>query len=306
MSLRDGRLLFGGIEAGGTKFVCAVGTGPDDVRAVARFATSEDAAATLARAVGFFRAQTAELGPLAAVGVGCFGPVDLDRSSPTWGHVTTTPKRGWRHLDVAGAVGASLGVPVAFDTDVAAAALAEHRWGAARDVSDVVYVTVGTGIGGGALVGGRPVHGLVHPEMGHMLVPRHPDDAKFEGVCPFHGGACLEGLASGPALAARWATPSEELPADHPAWDVEAFYLGTLAANLVLILSPERIIFGGGVSKAPGLLARIRRRMTAALAGYVSAPGVGTETDGYLVAPAFGDMAGVLGALALGCDLAAR
>lgn len=298
--------LLGGIEAGGTKFVCAVGTRPDALRAVTRFATSDDADATLAQAVEFFRQQKEALGPVAAVGIGSFGPLDLDPSSPSWGHVTTTPKPGWRGFDVAGTVGRALGVPVGFDTDVAAAALAEHRWGAAQDVSDVVYVTVGTGIGGGVLVGGEPVHGMVHPEMGHMLVPRHPDDVDFAGCCPFHGGACLEGLASGPAIAARWSTPAESLPPDHPAWDVEAYYLGTFAANLVLTLSPERIVIGGGVSKAPGLAAKVRARLVDALAGYVSTPQIEDSVDEYLVAPALGDDAGVAGALVLAARCLSR
>lgn len=298
MSAGSGPLL-GGIEAGGTKFVCAVGTGPGDLRAVERFATSDDAAATLAQAIDFFRRQHLAHGPVEAVGIGSFGPVDLDPSSPTWGHIKTTPKPGWRGVDVAGAVGRELGVPVGFDTDVAAAALAEHRWGVARDARDVVYVTVGTGIGGGLLVDGRPVHGLIHPEMGHMFMPRHPDDLEFAGVCPFHGGACLEGLASGPALAVRWSAPAESLPPDHPAWDLEAFYLGTFAANLVLTLSPRRIVLGGGVSKAPDLLPKVRQRLVDALAGYVSSPQIEQQVDKYLVAPSLGDEAGVVGALVL-------
>lgn len=297
--MRGTRPLLGGIEAGGTKFVCAVGTGPEDLRAVTRFATGEDAAATLDRAIGFFRARQEEMGLIEALGIASFGPVDLDPASPTWGHITTTPKPGWRDVDIAGTVGRALEVPVGFDTDVAAAALAEHRWGAARGVSNVVYVTVGTGIGGGVLVGGRPVHGLVHPEMGHMLLPRHPEDGDFGGSCPWHDGACAEGLASGPALAGRWAVPAEELPPDHPAWDLEAYYLGTLAANLVVTLSPERLIFGGGVSKAPGLLGKVRERLATALAGYVDVPQIDDQVERYLVAPALGDRAGVAGAIAL-------
>ena len=296
----------GGIEAGGTKCVCAVGTGPDDLRAEVRFATTDDARATLARAIDFFRRAERDLGPIAALGIASFGPVDLDPVSPTWGSITSTPKPGWRRVDIAGTLGRALGVPIGFDTDVVGAALAEHRWGAARDVSDIVYVTVGTGIGGGVLVGGRPVHGLVHPELGHMLVPRHPDDLDFTGHCPFHGGACLEGLASGPALAERWSRPPEELPSDHPAWEIEAFYLGTLAANLVLMLSPQRLIFGGGVAKAPGLLDLTRARLVDALGGYVRASVITERVDDYLVAPALGDRAGVAGALALANDARSR
>lgn len=191
--------LFGGIEAGGTKFVCAVGTGPEDLRAEERFPTTTPGE-TIARAVDFLRRSGG--GSLAAVGIASFGPVDLDPSSPTWGHITSTPKRGWAGTDLAGPVGRALGVPVRFDTDANGAALAEHRWGAARGLQTIVYLTVGTGIGGGAIVRGRPLHGLVHPEMGHVLVERRPDD-RYPGGCPFHG-ACLEGLASGPAIERRW------------------------------------------------------------------------------------------------------
>lgn len=297
-SRRGGRPLLGGVEAGGTKFVCAVGV-PGELRAVDRLPTGEDAEATLARVIDFFGQQRSRFGPIAALGIASFGPVDLDRTSPTWGHITTTPKKGWRHVDIAGRLGRALDVPVGFDTDVAGAAIAEHRWGAGRGVSDLVYVTVGTGIGGGVLVGGRPVHGLLHPEMGHMLLPRHADDFDFAGTCPFHGHRCLEGLASGPAIEARWATPGERLAADHVAWKIEAHYLGTFAANLVLTLSPQRLIFGGGVCKAPGLLERVRRQLVAALGGYVSAPAIERGAERFLIAPALGDDAGVIGALAL-------
>ncbi|RMF63832.1 MAG: ROK family protein, partial [Bacteroidetes bacterium] len=210
---------YGAVEAGGTKFVCAVGTGPDDVRALTRFPTTTPEE-TLARTLDFFRSQPE---PPVALGVGSFGPLDPDPSSPTYGYITRTPKPGWSHTDVAGTLGRALGVPVAFDTDVNAAAVGEHRWGAARGLDTFIYLTVGTGIGGGGLVGGRRLHGLVHPEMGHVLVPRAPSD-DFAGHCPFHG-ACLEGMAAGPALQARWGRPGADLSADHPAWDLEAHYL---------------------------------------------------------------------------------
>ena len=281
-----GARLVGGIEAGGTKFVCAVGTGPDDVRAVARVPTTTPAE-TLARTVAFFAEQAARV-PLTALGVASFGPVDLDSSSPTFGRITTTPKPGWRDVDVVGPLRAALRVPVAFDTDVNAAALAEHRWGAGRGLGTLVYVTVGTGIGGGAVVDGRPLHGLVHPEMGHVRVPHDRARDPFEGVCPAHGD-CWEGLATAPAIAARWGRPPETLPDDHPAWALEARYLALGLANLVLTLSPERIVLGGGVMRAAGLLARVRAETAKALADYVRAPD--------LVPPALGERAGVLGAL---------
>jgi fructokinase len=280
--------LVGGLEAGGTKFVCAVGRGPD-VAVDTRIATTTPRQ-TLAGAVEFFRQH----GPLAALGVASFGPVDLDPRSPTYGFVTTTPKPGWAHTDVVGPLRAALGVPIAFDTDVNAAALAEHRWGAARDVGNVVYVTVGTGIGGGAVVNGRPVHGLVHPEMGHVRIPHDRTADPFAGACPHHGD-CWEGLAAAPALAARWGRPPESLPDDHPAWPLEARYLALGLVNVILTLSPERVVLGGGVMTRAGLLERVRAAVQGVLGGYVRAAEI--------VAPALGERSGVLGALALAQDL---
>lgn len=293
--------LWGALEAGGTKFVCAVGTGPEDLCAEVRFPTTTPTE-TLERTIAFFRAQQAAHGPLAALGIGSFGPVDLDPRSPTWGFVTSTPKPGWAHTDLAGTLGRALEVPVAFDTDVNAAALAEGRWGAARGLETFVYVTVGTGIGGGAMVGGRLLHGLLHPEMGHLRIPRDPGIDPFVGCCPFHGD-CLEGLASGPAIAARWSRPAAELPSEHPAWALEADYLAHLAVTLTLVLSPERILLGGGVMQQAGLFSLIRTRLSALLNGYLASPALGTEIDRYIVPPALGEHAGVLGALALARQL---
>jgi fructokinase len=285
----------GGIEAGGTKFVCAVGTGPDDLSAEARLPTTTPEE-TIAAVLTFFREATAGT-PIEAVGIASFGPIDPDPESPTWGYLTATPKPGWSHVDLAGEVGRSLGVPVGFDTDVNGAALAERRWGAARDVESAVYLTVGTGIGGGAVVAGRPLRGLVHPEMGHMLLARRADD-DFEGACPYHG-ACFEGLASGPAIAARWGEPGEALPADHPAWDLEAHYLAQGIANLVCALSPQRFVLGGGVMRTEGLLERVRAEVPRLLAGYIVSPALRDGIASYIVPPALGHRSGVLGALEL-------
>ena len=289
--------LYGGIEAGGTKFVCAVGRGPDDLRAEERFPTTNPEE-TIGRAVAFFRNERRRHGPLKAVGIASFGPVDLDPASPRWGHVTSTPKPGWAGTDLAGAVGEALEVDVAFDTDVNGAALGEGRWGAARGLDTFVYVTVGTGIGGGGMAGGRLLHGLVHPEMGHMRVPHDLRADPYPGHCPFHRD-CLEGLASGPAIAARWGRPAHELQPDHPAWELEAGYLALMATNLTFVLSPQRIILGGGVMDQPQLFPRVRRRLQELLAGYVRAPAVVDGIDRYVVPPALGARAGVLGALAL-------
>ncbi len=286
---------WGGIEAGGAHFVCAIGSGPDRLDAETSFSTTTPEE-TLARAVDFFRKSGGS--GLAAVGIGSFGALDLAPSSPTYGRVTSTPKPGWEGTDLAGTVAGALGVPVAIDTDVNASALAEHLWGSADGLDDFVYVTVGTGIGGGAMAGGRLVHGLVHPEMGHMRVPHDMDADRFDGVCPYHGD-CLEGLASGPAVHRRWGRRPEDLPDDHPAWELEAGYLATGVVNLVCALSPRRVVMGGGVMERPPLLPLIRTGVRELLVGYVRAPEVLDGIDGYIVAPALGARVGVLGAIAL-------
>ena len=285
--------LYGGVETGGTWVVCALGTGPDDIAAQETFATGEPGP-TLDRIATFF-----ERGPRpAAIGVGSFGPVDLDPASPTWGHVTSTPKPGWAHTPVASVLRDRLGVPVHFDTDVTTAAIAEHRWGAATGVSNVCYLTIGTGIGAGLLVDGRPVHGLVHPEVGHLRIPHDRERDPFAGTCPNHGD-CWEGLAAGPAIAARWETDPCELPDGHPAWTLEAEYVALGVFAIVAVASPQRIVAGGGVLEHPGLLAEVRARLVALNAGYLQTPLIGDEIDRYVVAPALGDRSGVLGAIAL-------
>lgn len=286
-------MSFGGIEAGGTRWNCAVGRGDGEVERAASFPTTTPAE-TLGRATEFFAAVP----DLEAVGVGAFGPVEVDPSSPRWGTITTTPKPGWRDTDVAGPLAAALRVPIALDTDVNAAAVGEWRHGAARGLDTFVYLTVGTGIGGGVFANGRPVHGLLHPEVGHMLVPHDRERDPFPGACPFHGD-CLEGLASGTALRERWGRAGEELT-DPAAWELEAEYLALGLANVVLVVAAERIVLGGGVGGTPGLLPRVRERMRAALAGYVDSPHL-TEAgiDDYLVAPGLGPRSGVIGAIEL-------
>jgi fructokinase len=292
-----GGALCGAVEAGGTKFVCAAGCGPDDLRAIARVPTTTPEE-TLGRVVAFFHDVERGHGRLAAIGVASFGPVELRRGAARHGFITSTPKPGWADTDVAGPLRAAFGVPVGFDTDVNGAALGEGRWGAARDVDTFAYLTVGTGIGGGAVVGGVPVHGLVHPEMGHLRVPHDRVADPFEGVCPFHGD-CLEGLASGPALAARWGAPAESLPPGHPAWALEAHYLGLALHGLVCTLSPQRVVMGGGVMSQAGLLPLVRRALADSLAGYIRADALAGGLDAYVVPPGLGHRAGVLGALAL-------
>ncbi|MDZ4700918.1 MAG: ROK family protein [Rhodothermales bacterium] len=288
--------LYGGIEAGGTKFVCTIASGPDDVRAIERFPTTSPAE-TFARALAFFRAHDVRL---QAIGIASFGPVDPDPSSPYVGYITTTPKAGWANTDFGGYIGRELGVPVGFDTDVNGAALGEARWGAARGLDTVLYLTVGTGIGGGAIVNGRCLHGLVHPEMGHLMLPRAEGDT-FAGHCPYHG-PCLEGMATGPAIEARWGKPAPQLPSDHPAWAIEAHYLAMALVNYILTLSPQRIVMGGGVMDQQHLFPMIRSRVQKALNGYVQHPAILQNMDAYIVPPGLGDRAGVLGAIALAMD----
>jgi fructokinase len=285
--------VYGAIEAGGTKFVCGAGSGPEDLL-LDSFPT-ESPEATVERVVRFFRGLAVRP---KVIGIGSFGPVDLDRASPTFGFITSTPKPDWRQFDLAGAVGRGLDLPVAFDTDVNAAALGEARWGAARGLTDFLYVTVGTGIGGGAVTHGQVVHGLVHPEMGHIRIPHNRAEDPYPGGCPYHGD-CLEGLASGPAMQARWGTPAESLPEGHPAWELEARYLALGLATWVCTLSPRRIVLGGGVMQNERLFPAIRAELGRLLNGYVQARALLDEMDSYVVPPQLGARAGVLGALAL-------
>jgi fructokinase len=288
--------LWGGIEAGGTKFVCAVGSGPGDLRAEVRFPTTTPEA-SIGQAIEFLQQQH-EKEPLSAVGIASFGPVDPDPDSPTFGYITTTPKPGWAHTDFAGTIRRALGLPVGFDTDVNVAALGERRWGAAQGLDTFVYLTIGTGIGGGGMVNGRLIHGLVHPEMGHIRIPHDRERDPYAGACPYHGD-CLEGLATGPALEARWGQRGETLPADHPAWELEAGYLALGLVSIICILSPERIIMGGGVMEQRQLFPLVRRRVRDLLNGYLQVPSILDQIDEYIVPPGLGSQAGVLGAIAL-------
>jgi fructokinase len=275
---------FGGIEAGGSKFVCGVGTGPGDVETI-EFPTTQSKP-TIARAIEFFRARA----PLAAVGIASFGPIDPNPRSTTFGYITSTPKLDWKNCDFAGAVGRALAIPIGFDTDVNAAALAEHRWGAARAIGNFIYVTVGTGIGGGAMADGRLIHGRSHPEMGHVRIPHDRARDPFPGNCPYHGD-CLEGLAAGPAIEARWGFPAKMLPDGHAAWDLEAEYLALGIVNWTCTLAPERVILGGGIMQHIELIGKIEARVDELLHGYMTPPD--------LVPPALGSRSGVLGAIAL-------
>ena len=297
------RPLLGAIEGGGTKFVCALGYGPNRILARERIDTTTPDE-TLARAADFL--ADASNGQLAATGIACFGPLELDERRPEFGRILATPKPLWSGVDVLGVISHRLNVPVAIDTDVNGAALGEWRWGTAQGCDPAIYLTVGTGIGGGAVAGGRTLRGLLHPEMGHIPLPRltwpdgRPDD--FAGVCPFHG-ACFEGLASGPALQARLGGPAEAVAADHPIWELEAGYLAAALAVFTLTLSPHRIVVGGGVMQRGHLLDRVQRRLPEVLGGYVKRAEVETGVAEFVVAPKYGQDAGLIGAFALAKQL---
>lgn len=288
--------LYAAIEAGGTKFVCAIGTADGVLLERTRFPTG-DPHSTLAEARAFFAAAASRHGPLRALGIASFGPLELDPRSPRYGRLLRTPKPGWHDADLLAPL-VPLGIPIALDTDVNAAALAESVWGAGRGLDTLAYVTVGTGIGGGGVVHGRPLHGLMHPELGHIHPRRHPLDAGFAGICPHHGD-CLEGLANGPAIVARLGHELGEAANDHPIWDIEADYLGQLCAQLALTLSPRRIVLGGGVMQHARLFAPVRERAQHWLGGYLARDEVESGIDDYIVAPGLGDLSGVLGALRL-------
>jgi len=292
--------VYGAVEAGGTKFVCALGDASGRILAQTLFPTT-DPAATLSATRDFLRAASSSFGPIAAIGIASFGPVTLDRASARYGFIGRTPKAGWREIDIVGMLARDFSCPIGFDTDVNAAALAEHRWGAARDVETLVYLTIGTGIGGGVVVRGAPLHGLMHPEIGHIHPRRHALDAGFAGICPFHRD-CLEGLASGPAIVARSGAELSQLDGAHPQWELEADYLGQLCAQLALTLSPQRIVMGGGVMSQLRLLPLIQGRMLHWLGGYIDRREILEQTGRYVTVPALGLQAGVLGALSLAID----
>ncbi|MEU8385869.1 ROK family protein [Streptosporangium sp. NPDC048865] len=287
-------MLYGAIEAGGTKWVCAVGDGDGHLLAREVIPTTGPEE-TVSAAVRFFLRHERP----AAVGVGSFGPVDLNPASPTYGHITTTPKPGWAHTDVVSPLRTALGVPIGLDTDVNAAALGEWRHGEGQGVDTIAYVTVGTGIGMGAVVGGRILHGLTHPEFGHTRVPHDTGIDPFAGSCPYHGD-CLEGLASGEAMRQRWGRPAEEVD-DDLAWDLEARYLALAVTNLTYTLSPQRVVIGGGVTGRASLIPGVRVRVLELIAGYPGLPPL-TDPDAmtrYLVEPSLGDLSGVMGAMEL-------
>lgn len=289
--------IYGGIEGGGTKFVCAIGTADGGIIAETSFPTTTPPE-TMSLASQFFKQQQEAHGPLSAIGFGCFGPLDPNPDSPTFGHILPTPKPGWTNANVVGMLEEHFDVPIVFDTDVNAAAFGEWKWGNGRGLSTFIYLTIGTGIGGGAYVEGRLLHGLLHPEMGHIPLPHDLTLDPFEGACPFHGD-CFEGLASGVAIEKRWGQPGGKLSPEHPAWGLEAEYAAKALAAYSYVLSPERIIIGGGVGQLPHLLSRIQQRTRELINGYIQSAAVQENIESYITHPGLGNRAGVLGALAL-------
>ena len=289
--------LLGAIEGGGTKFVCAVGYCAERILERVVIAT-EGPVPTLTAALDFFGAAERTYGAIGAFGIASFGPVDLRRHSPSFGRLMSTPKPGWSGVDLVGAFRNRFNVATAIDTDVGAAALAELRLGAGRDVGSVAYVTVGTGIGAGfapdVWTGAR----LLHPEVGHLRVQRHSEDGHFRGICPFHGD-CVEGLASGPAIRARWGQELARLDPSSAAWEVEGHYLGQLAATIALVASPERIVLGGGVMGNSHLMTHVHRSARDALNGYIEPLNDAGVLERYICNPGLGDQAGLAGAFLL-------
>ena len=291
---------FAGIEAGGTKFKTIVAHDPDHILAETVFPTL-DPENTLPKVLGFLSSvQSAHRIQIKAIGLACFGPLDLDRASTTFGWITSTPKLKWRSFPILQYVQENTSLPVKIETDVNAAAIAEGKWGAASGLSYYAYITIGTGIGGGLIYNHKPIFGLSHPEIGHMRINHSPQDP-FAGNCPYHTD-CLEGLANAPALAARWKTEPSTLADDHPAWDLEAFYLAQMIHNLVMTCSPQKVILGGGVMKRAGLYHKVRDQFKRSFQAYIDLPFL-DNLDEFICPPALGDLAGALGAVALVKDV---
>ncbi|MCR8659054.1 ROK family protein [Paenibacillus endoradicis] len=285
-------LRIGAIEAGGTKIICGIGNEYGQIERKVSFPT-ETPTIAMVKINEFFANEQ-----LDALGVGTFGPIDVNKSSETYGYITTTPKPGWGNFNILAELRKTIEVPIGFDTDVNGAALAEATWGSAKGVKSCVYYTIGTGVGVGVYAEGHLIHGLLHPEAGHIPVKRHPDD-KYEGFCPYHKD-CLEGVAAGPAIERRYGVKGAELSVDHEAWNLVAYYIAQALTSTVLLLSPEKIILGGGVMHQEQLFPLIHEQLQQNLNGYVQHPMILENIDQYVIAPGLGDEAGLCGAIAIG------
>jgi len=288
--------IYGGIETGGTKFICAVGNADGTLIEKIRIPT-EDPEKTIEIVADFFKPFYLNDG-LRRIGIGSFGPIDSEINSATYGYITSTPKPGWQNINIVGLLRSRLDVEIVFDTDVNAAALGESLWGASRNFDPSLYITIGTGIGGGYIKDGRPLRGMANPEMGHIRIPHDWNKDPFKGACSYHGD-CFEGMASGRSLNERLGKPAEMIGQDHPVWQLEINYIGHAIANLVLTLSPKIIILGGGVMKTEFLYKGIRRRVKEILNQYVQTNEIIENIDQYIVPPSLGDNSGVLGSIAL-------
>lgn len=287
-------MLIGGIEAGGTKMVCAVGDENGVVKDRVSFPTRQPQE-TFEDMIGYYKKWD-----IKALGVGCFGPLDLDKNSATYGYITKTPKPGWSNFDVVGTLKNALNVPVGFDTDVNGAILGEVTWGAAKGAESAIYITIGTGVGVGVYVNGGLLHGLVHPEGGHILLEKHPQDT-YKGKCPFHGN-CMEGLASGPAIEARWGKKGVELADRDEVWEMEAYYIAQAIMDYIMVYSPQKIILWGGVMHQEKLFGMVRKEVQRLINGYVAHNMILEDIDEYIVPPALGEDPGIMGAIKLGLD----
>ncbi len=285
-------MLIGGIEAGGTKMVCAVGDENGNIKDRVSFPTRQPKE-TFEDMIGYFRQWD-----IRALGIGCFGPLDLNKQSKTYGYITKTPKKGWENCNIVGTFRDAFGIPVGFDTDVNGAVLGEVTWGAAKGLENAIYITIGTGVGVGVYLNGALLHGLVHPEAGHIMLSRHPEDS-YEGKCPFHKN-CVEGLAAGPAIEARWGKKGAELADRNEVWELEAYYIAQAIMNYILVYSPQKIILWGGVMHQEKLFAMVRKEVKRLLNSYVSHEMILESIDDYIVPPALGEDPGIKGASRLG------
>ncbi len=286
-------MLYGALEAGGTKMVCAIGDESGKIFEQVSIPTKTPEE-TMPAIIDYFKGKE-----IKALGIGCFGPIGVDKNSSDYGHILKTPKLPWIDFDMVGTMEKALGIPVGFDTDVDGSLLGEVTFGAAKGLTDVLYITIGTGVGGGILSGGKVVHGMMHPELGHMRLAKHESDT-YEGKCPYHG-TCFEGLAAGPAIEGRWGKPAKELVDRDEVWELESFYIAQALANLMLIISPQRIILGGGVMHQEQLFPLIRRKVIENLNGYLSSDKL-EDMDNYIVPAGCHDDQGIMGAIRLAMD----
>lgn len=286
-------MRLGALEAGGTKMVCAIGNENGEIFERVSI-TTETPEITMPKLIGYFMDKKIE-----ALGIGCFGPIDLNRNSETYGYITTTPKLAWVNYNIVGAFKEALGIPVGFDTDVNGSALGEATWGITRRLENSMYITIGTGIGAGIISNGRLLHGMLHPEGGHLLLSRHPDDP-YEGGCPYHK-SCLEGLAAGPAIEARWGKKGVELTDQKEVWELEAYYIAQALVDYIMVLSPQRIILGGGVMHQEHMMPLVREEVKRQMAGYIKTKEL-EDIDSFIVLPSLNDNQGIMGALKLGIN----